>query len=85
MKKCNLPLMLGLIALLSLILTGCNYQIVDFDLTFDYAIINLGGEYKKIIIDTWKDYEGEQLQIKDKEGNVYLTSSFNCTLVKEDK
>lgn len=85
MKKCNLSLMLGLIALLSLILTGCNYQVMDFEYTFDYAIINLGGEYKKVIIDTWKDYEGEQLQIKDKEGNVYLTSSFNCTLVKEDK
>jgi hypothetical protein len=64
------------------ILTACNYEIVEFEYTFDYAIINLGGEYKKIAISSWTDYEGEQLQIKDKHGNVYLTSSYNCTLIK---
>ena len=64
-------------------LTGCNMQVVDLDYTFNYAIINLGGEYKEIEISSWKDYEGEELQIKDKEGNVYLTSSYNCTLIKK--
>jgi len=72
-----------MVALLSLILTGCNYQFVDLDYTYNYAIINLGGEYKEIEIQSWKDYEGEQIQIKDKEGNIYLTNSFNCTLIKK--
>lgn len=64
-------------------LTGCNRQMIDLDYTFNYAIINLGGEYKEIEIKSWRGYEGEQLQIKDKEGNVYLTSSYNCTLIKK--
>lgn len=64
-------------------LTGCNRQMIDLDYTFNYAIINLGGEYKEIEIRSWKDYDGEQLQIKDKDGNVYLTNSYNCTLIKK--
>ena len=55
----------------------------DFNYGYDYAIINIDGEYQKIEIDAWRDYEdGEQLQITAKDGTVYLTSSFNCTLVK---
>lgn len=64
------------------IMEGCNYQMIDFDYDYDYAIINLGGEYKKIPISSWRDYEGEQIQIKDRDGNIYLTNSYNCTLVK---
>lgn len=67
-----------------LMLTGCNYQMVDLNYNFDYAIINIDGEYQKIEIKEWRDYEdGEQLQITAKDGTVYLTNSFNCTLVKE--
>lgn len=64
-------------------LTGCNKQVFDFDYTFNYAIINIDGEFKEIEISSWKDYEGEQLQIKDKSGNTYLISSYNCTLVNK--
>lgn len=68
---------------LVMLLNACNYDVIDTNYTFDYAIINLGGEYKKIAISSWRDYEdGEQIQITDKQGNVYLTNSFNCTLVK---
>lgn len=67
-----------------LFMTGCNKQVVDFDYTFDKAICNIGGEIKKIELKTWKDYDGEQLQLVDKDGNKYLVSSFNCTLTKED-
>lgn len=76
---------IGIIVVLGILcsLTGCNYQVVDLDYTYNYAIINLGGEYKEIEIQSWRDYEGEQMQIKDKEGNIYLTSSFNCTLIKK--
>lgn len=65
-------------------LTGCNQQIVDLNYSYDKAICKIGNETKEIKIKKWKDYDGEQLQIIDKEGNVYLVSSFNCTLIKED-
>ena len=69
-----------LICLLTL-LTGCNKQILDFDYTYHTAICNIGGEYKEIKLAKWTDYEGEQLQLKDYEGNTYLVSSINCTLI----
>lgn len=75
---------IGLIILLILgilTLTGCNKQIFDFDYTYTTAICNIGGEYKEIKLKSWTDYEGEQLQIKDYEGNTYLVSSINCTLI----
>jgi hypothetical protein len=67
-----------------LCLTGCagNYQFVDLNYTYDKAICNIGNETKEIEIDKWNDCEGEQLQIIDEDGNVYLVSSFNCTLFK---
>ncbi len=64
-------------------LTGCNQQIIDLNYTFDKAICNIGNETKEIKIDKWNDYDGEQLQIIDDKGNVYLISSYNCTLIKE--
>lgn len=72
----------GICMLLSL--TGCNQQIIDLNYTFDKAICNIGNETKIIKIDKWNDYDGEQLQIIDDEGNVYLVSSYNCTLIKEE-
>lgn len=66
-----------------LFMTGCNKQVVDFDYSYNKAICNIGGETKEIKLRSWKDYDGEQLQLTDKEGNKYLVSSFNCTLVKE--
>lgn len=70
--------------IIMLMLTGCNYQMVDLNYNFDYAIININGEYQKIEIEGWRDYEdGEQIQVTAKDGTVYLTNSFNCTLVKE--
>lgn len=64
-------------------LTGCNKDIFDTNYTYHKAICNIGGEYKEIKIKQWKDYEGEQIQIIAKDGNTYLVSSFNCTLIKD--
>ena len=64
-------------------LTGCNQQIIDLNYTYDKAICNIGNEIKEIKLDKWADYEGEQLQINDEDGNVYLVSSYTCILVKE--
>jgi hypothetical protein len=75
--------MVGLLLLLCL--TGCNKQVVDFDYSFNKAVCNIGGKIKELELKTWKDYDGEQLQLVDKKGNKYLVSSFNCTLIKENK
>lgn len=66
-----------------LLLSGCNKQIIDLDYSYDKAICQIGNEVREIKIDKWKDYEGEQLQIKSKDGKTYLVSSINCTLVRE--
>lgn len=65
-------------------LTGCgNKDLFDTNYTYNTAICNIGGEYKEIEIRQWKDYEGEQIQIIDKQGKVYLVSTNTCTLIKE--
>lgn len=62
-------------------LTGCNKQVFDFQYTFNYAIIQLpNGEIVEGKVQSWNDYEGEQLQVKI-DGVVYLTSSYHCTLM----
>jgi hypothetical protein len=62
-----------------------NKQVIDTNLGFDKCITYLGNEKIEIDIDKWNDYEGEQIQVVDKNGNVYLLSSFNTMLVKENK
>lgn len=84
-----LCLAIGLIALLAVsifALSGCgNYDMFDTVYTFDYAIVKMpDGTVKTIELDSWSDYEGEQIQLTDTDGNVYLVSSFNCVLVQEN-
>lgn len=62
---------------------ACNYQPVDLTYSYDRAIIQLQtGEVVEIDVAGWKDYEGEQLQIMATDGTIYLTSSYNCTLIQ---
>ena len=81
MKK-GLKILL-LVVITTLCLTGCNKQIIDLKYTYDRAICDIGGTYQEIKIKKWTDYEGEQLQIIDNEGHIYLVSSINCTLIKD--
>ena len=75
-------IILAIVSVIALfIVTGCNKQVLDFDYTYHTAICNIGGEYKEIKLKSWTDYDGEQLQLKDYNGNTYLVSSFNCTLI----
>lgn len=69
-----------LITLILLFLTGCNKQIFDTKYTFDKAVCNYDGIYLELDIKKWKDYEGEQLQVKDKKGDTYLISANKCYL-----
>lgn len=66
-------------------LTGCgNRDMWDTVYTFDYAIIKLpNGEIVEGEVESWTDYEdGEQLQVTI-DGQIYLTSTFNCTLINK--
>ena len=86
-----------LVAMTLLCITGCVNNVSDsnvkaynktwFDTqySFDTAIIDLHSEVITVKVKQWTDYEdGEQLQIIAEDGTVYLTSSYNCTLVKSN-
>ena len=48
---------------------------------FNYAYIQLpNGEVIEGPVESWTDYEGEQLQVVIN-GKMYLTNSYNCTLI----
>ena len=80
MKK----ILFALLAIMMLVLTGCgNQQIFDMTYTFNYAIIELpNGEVVEGKVQTWNDYEGEQLQIVI-DGVTYLTHSENVAMIAE--
>lgn len=71
---------LVLIILIPVFLTGCNYQTFDTNFTYTHAYVQIGEEWKLVEITAWRDYDGEQLQIKLKDGTVLLVSSFTCIL-----
>lgn len=85
MKKKIVALLLGLTLAVST-LTGCgkgNKDVWDTVYAFDYAIIELpNGEVIEGEVQSWCDYEGEQLQVKIN-GVTYLTSSTKCILIAE--
>lgn len=64
--------------------SGWNYDWFDTNLTYTDAIIGLpDGTHMELKVKQWTDYEGEQLQIIDENGDVYLVSSFNCVLIND--
>lgn len=82
MKKIICFCLLTVFVLLTLV--GCgNQTMFDTTYTFDYAIIELpNGKIVEGEVEEWRDYEGEQLQVKMKGGDIYLTSTYNCTLIQ---
>ena len=70
------------IFVVTLLITGCgNRQVFDTTRTFRCAFIRENdGTITKRTIDSWKDYDGEQLQIKFDNGETILISSFNVDL-----
>ena len=69
-----------------LMFTGCNYQMVDTNYSFERAIIQLpNGEIIEGKVDSWKDFEdGDQVQVKI-DGVTYLVRSNNCVLISGGK
>ena len=41
------------------------------------------GSVKDLKIYKWRDYDGEQIQIRAEDGKVYLISSVNAVLVRD--
>lgn len=75
---------LVLAAICTLLLTGCNYQMIDTTFKFDRAIISLpNGEIIEGEVDSWTDYEdGDQIQVKI-DGKTYLVHSTDIVLIKD--
>ena len=69
------------IALIVLILTSCNRQMIDLNYSFDKAIIDGIGEVE---VSSWTDYEqSDMIQLTDKNGKTYLTHSSKVILIHE--
>ena len=79
-------LVTSLLLTLPLILSGCgNKDMFDTVYTYDYAIIQLpNGEIVEGEVDQWRDYEGEQIQVRMKNGDIYLASTYNITLIQRN-
>lgn len=63
-----------------LLLAGCNKQMVD--LTYEYSQAQIKMPDGTVIegkVDSWNDYEGDQLQVKIN-GTTYLVHSSNVIL-----
>jgi len=74
------------ILLLGVILSICSCnKMIDTTVKFDYAIVSFpDGTSKRIELAGWTDFEdGDQIQIKAKDGTVYLVHSEDCVLVRE--
>ncbi len=64
-------------------LSGSNRQVIDTTYTYRYAILEMpDGTVVEGPVDSWRDYEGEQLQVSIN-GTTYLTSTFSCTLMTQ--
>ena len=72
-----------LAAAFSISLCGCNKQLVDFTFKYDTAIIDMyDGTTITVEIENWTDYaDGDQIQIKTKDGQSYLVHSSHCILI----
>lgn len=70
-----------ILAAFTIALAGCNMDVIDTQYQFNYAYIELpDGQIVAGKVESWRDYDGEQLQVKIN-GITYLTSSYHCTLI----
>lgn len=80
-----------LIAMITISLYARNKDMWDTNYTFNAAICYSDfdgdgvGEWKTFEINNWTDYsDGDLIQIKTKDGDVYLFHASNCTLINRD-
>ena len=60
-----------------------NKTLTDTNYKFNKALISFNDEIIEIDVRSWKDYDGEQIQIIGEDGNIYLVSSFNTILINQ--
>lgn len=63
--------------------SNLNYEYFDFNYAFNKAIVMHDGSTLILPVETWCDYEGEQIQIKIPNGPVLLTDSYHTILVND--
>lgn len=80
MKK----LMIFLLIICALLLSGCNYDLIDTTYEFNRAILSLpDGTVIEGTVQKWTDYEdGDQIQVVI-DGTTYLVHSANIALIKD--
>lgn len=62
-------------------ISAYNYDVIDLTYNYNYAYIELpDGQIVAGKVESWRDFEGEQLQVTIN-GITYLTSSYHCTLI----
>lgn len=71
--------------LATVVLTGCNQQVMDVKLKFNKAIIFRDDTATIVEIEKWNDYDGEQLQLITPDGLVIVTSSYDTKLINDEK
>lgn len=76
-------LALILMMLMVIVLSGCNYKLVD--LKYNFKKVHVCEAGKCYEIKNWRDYEdGDQLQVTLEDGTVLLLHSTDCALVHGD-
>lgn len=77
MKKLLLSVSLGI----CLLLGGCNRKVLDLTYSYEEAMIKLpDGTIIQGKVQSWRDYEGDQIQVKIA-GKQYLVHSSNLVLI----
>ena len=71
------------LVLMSVMMMGCNREIIDTTYRYDKAIIVIGDKSIEVEIAKWGDYDDTSVQITAKDGQVYLTDIKNVLLIKE--
>lgn len=80
MRKFIASVIVGIGLLVSL--TACNKQVIDLTYSYSWAQIKMpDGSIVEGKVDSWTDYEGEQVQVTI-DGTTYLVSSINLVMKK---
>ena len=75
---------LVLALILTILMTGCNKQMVDLTYSYERAILSLpNGEVVEGKVSSWTDFEdGDQIQVRI-DGKTYLVHSSNIVLISD--
>ncbi len=75
--------LLIIVGAVSMFMLNSNKQLFDFNQKFEYAYICWpDGTAERVKLVSWKDYDGEQIQITIDKGT-YVFHSTNCVLAHE--